>query len=52
MDWAEFLHAHTWYQESYKITLGMHIVKYGCDLLGPLGTLKSAVPQLKNKFLI
>ena len=31
-----------------KVTLGMHMVKYGCDLLGP-GTLKSASSQLKNK---
>ena len=26
------------------VTLGMHMVKYGCDLLGP-GTLKSALSQ-------
>ena len=31
-----------------KVTLGMHMVKYGCDVLGP-GTLKSALSQLKNK---
>ena len=31
-----------------KISLRMHIVKYGCDLLGP-GALKSALSQLKNK---
>ena len=31
-----------------KVTLGMHMVKYGCDFLGP-GTLKSALSQLKNK---
>ena len=31
-----------------KVTLGMHMVKYGCDILGP-GTLKSASSQLKNK---
>ena len=31
-----------------KVTLHMHMVKYGCDLLGP-GTLKSALSQLKNK---
>ena len=31
-----------------KVTLGTHMVKYGCDLLGP-GTLKSASSQLKNK---
>ena len=31
-----------------KVTLGMHMVKYGCDLLSP-GTLKSALSQLKNK---
>ena len=34
-----------------KVTLGMHMVKYGCDLLGP-GTLKSALSQLKNKLII
>ena len=31
-----------------KVTLDMHMVKYGCDLLG-LRTLKSALSQLKNK---
>ena len=31
-----------------KVTLGMHMVKYGCDLLG-LETLKSALSQLKDK---
>ena len=31
-----------------KFTLGMHMVKYGCDLLDP-GTLKSALSQPKNK---
>ena len=33
-----------------KITMGMHMVKYACDLLGP-GTLKSASSQLKNKLM-
>ena len=27
-----------------KVTIGMHMVKYGCDLLGP-GIQKSALPQ-------
>ena len=27
-----------------KVTMGMYLVKYGCDLLGP-GTLKSALSQ-------
>ena len=27
-----------------KVTLGMHMVKYDCELLGP-ETLKSAMPQ-------
>ena len=31
-----------------KVTLGMHMVKYSCDLLSP-GTLKSASSQLRNK---
>ena len=31
-----------------NVTLGMHMVKYGCDFLGP-GTLKSSLSQLKNK---
>ena len=31
-----------------KVTLRMHMVKYGCDLLSP-GALKSALSQLKNK---
>ena len=30
--------------------LDMHMVKYGCNLLGP-GTLKSALSQLKNKLM-
>ena len=30
-----------------KVTLGMHMVKYGCDFLGP-GALKSALSQLKT----
>ena len=33
-----------------KVTSGMHMVRYGCDLLGP-GTLKSALSQLKNKLM-
>ena len=33
-----------------KVNLGMHMVKYGCDLLGP-GTLKSALSQIKNKWM-
>ena len=33
-----------------KVTLGMHIVKYDCDLLGH-ETLKSALFQLQNKFM-
>ena len=31
-----------------KVTLGMYMVKYGCDLLGS-GTLKSALSQHENK---
>ena len=31
-----------------EVTLGMYVVKYGCDLLGPV-TLKSALSQLKNQ---
>ena len=31
-----------------KVILGVYMVNYGCDLLGP-GTLKSALSQLKNK---
>ena len=31
-----------------KVTLGMHMVKYGLELLGP-GIRKSALSQLKNK---
>ena len=30
-----------------KVTLGMHMVKYGCDLLDP-GTLKSAQEQINK----
>ena len=33
-----------------KVTLGMHMIKYGLDLLGP-GTLKSTLSQLKNKLM-
>ena len=31
-----------------KVTLGMHMVKYDCEFLGP-ATLKSTLSQLKNK---
>ena len=31
-----------------KVTLGMHMIKYGGDFLGP-GALKSTLSQLKNK---
>ena len=31
----------------WKVTLGMHMVIHGCDLLGP-AILKSALSQLKN----
>ena len=31
-----------------KVTLGMHMIKYGSNLLGP-GVLRSALSQLKNK---
>ena len=34
--------------EKLKVTLGMHLVICGCNLLGP-GTLKSALSQIKNK---
>ena len=30
--------------EKLKVTMDMHMVKYGCDLSGP-GTLKSALSQ-------
>ena len=33
-----------------KVTLGMDMVKYGCDLLDS-GTLKFASSQLKNKLM-
>ena len=33
-----------------KVTLGMHMVRYGSDLLGP-GTLKSPLSGLKNKLI-
>ena len=33
-----------------KVFFGIHMVRYGCDLLGPR-TLKSALPQLKNKLM-
>ena len=42
MNWADFLHAHKC--QKLKVTMGMHMVKYGCDLSGP-GTLKSALSQ-------
>ena len=31
-----------------KVTLGIQMVKYGCDLIDP-GALKSTLSQLKNK---
>ena len=43
MNWADFLHAHM-VSGKLKVTSGMHMVKYVCDLLGP-GTLKSALSQ-------
>ena len=43
MNWADFLHAHTWCQKSYE---SYFEYAHGCDLLGPW-TLKSAF--LKNK---
>ena len=33
-----------------KVTLSIHMVKYGCDVLGP-ETLKSALSQQKNKLM-
>ena len=33
-----------------KVTLGIHMVKYGCGLLGPR-TRKSALSQLKDELL-
>ena len=33
-----------------KVTLGMHMVNYGCDLLGP-GNLKYTLSQLKIKLI-
>ena len=33
-----------------KVTLGMHMAKYGSELLGP-GTLKCVSSQLKNKLM-
>ena len=30
-----------------KVTLDMHMVRYGCDLLGP-GTVKFALSQLRK----
>ena len=41
MNWADFLNAH----RKLKVTItSMHMVNYGCDLLGP-GILKSALSQ-------
>ena len=45
MNWADFLHAHKC--QKLKVTMGMHMVKYGCDLSCP-GTLKSALSQRIN----
>ena len=35
--------------EKLKVILGMHMVKYGCDLLGPGALLYLLLFQLKNK---
>ena len=43
MNWAHFLNAHK-VSGKLKITMGMQMVKYGCDLSDP-GTLKSALSQ-------
>ena len=44
-EWIELIFAYSYMvSRKLKVTLGMHMVKYGCDLLGP-GTLKSALSQ-------
>ena len=50
MKWADFFACSYMVSGKLKVTLGMHMVKYGCDLLGP-GTLKSALSQLRNKLM-
>ena len=34
----------SWVSGKLKVSMGMHMVKYDCDLLGP-GALKSALSQ-------
>ena len=43
MNWADILNALK-VSGKLKVTMGMHMVEYGCDFLGP-GTLKSALSQ-------
>ena len=50
MKWADFFACSYMVSGKLKVTLGMHMVRYGCDLLGP-GTLKSALSQLRNKLM-
>ena len=47
-EWSWFFACTYMVSGKLKVTLGMHLVKYACDLLGP-GALKSALSQLKNK---
>ena len=44
MNWADFFACSYMVSRKLKVNLGMHMVKYGCDLLG-CGTLKSALAQ-------
>ena len=49
-EWSSFVTYSYMVSGKLKVTLGMHIVKYGCDFLGH-ETLKSALSQLQNKFM-
>ena len=49
-EWDSFVAYSYMVSGKLKVTLGMHIVKYDCDLLGH-ETLKPALFQLQNKFM-
>ena len=44
MNWADFFACSYMVSGKLEVILGMHMFKYGCDLLGH-GTLKSALSQ-------
>ena len=48
MNWADFFAYSYMVSGKLKVTLGIHMVRYNCDLLGP-AILRTALSQMKNK---